>query len=284
MPLIRRIAEEVLGPGERARSVWKRADLIGDIMILKKPPGVSAGEMRLIAERILERLPYVKSVWMAAGPVGGAHRVRERLVHLAGERRTVTVYKEHGCRFKVDIMRVFITPRLSFEHLRVARAVRPWETVLNMFAGAGLFSIMAACKSSPRRVYSVDINPHAYELMVENVRLNRVEHIVEPILGDAAEVARSLLRGVADRVLLPLPELALEYLPHALLALRSCGTLHVYLHIGYDKGEDPRVLAERAVEDALERYGARCLRIIGSRVVRPVGPRTDQVVVDVQAG
>jgi len=284
LPLIRRVAEEVLGPGDRARSVWKRADLIGDIMVLKQPPGVGVDELRLIAERVLERLPYVRSVWLAAGPVRGEHRVRERLVHLAGERRTRTVYREHGCSFLVDIEKVFITPRLSYEHLRVARLVRPWETVVNMFAGAGLFSVLAACKSRPRRVYSIDINPEAYKLMSENAVLNRVDSIVIPLLGDAAMIARSMLRGTADRVLMPLPELALDYIPHALAALRSRSMLHVYLHISYARGEDPRRKAEHMVEEALLRAGAASVSIIGSRRVRPVGPRTDQVVVDAVAG
>lgn len=284
MSIIRRIAREVLGDESLARALWKRLDIIGDIAVLKLPPGVSVGAVRRVAERLVEELPYVRSVWLAASPVRGERRVRERLVHLAGERRTETVYREHGCEYRVDIARVFITPRLSYEHARVARLVRPWEVVTNMFAGAGLFSVLIACWASPRRVYSIDINPDAYRYMVENARLNRVDHIVEPILGDAAGVVRGRLRGTSDRVLMPLPELAEEYMPEAVAALRARGVIHVYLHVRYSRGEDPRRIAvERALE-AAARAGAPRARVIGSRRVRPVGPRMDQVVVDLLVG
>ena len=85
-----------------------------------------------------------------------------------------------------------------------------------MFAGVGCFSILIAKKAVDAKVYSIDINPVAYECMQENVRINRVFNRVFPLLGDSKEIVLSQLQGVADRVLMPLPELALEYLPYAL--------------------------------------------------------------------
>ena len=279
-PILRRLAREVLGE-DKARTVWKRMDIVGDIAIIKMPPGFSLEDAKALAEALVEMLPYVRSVWLAGGPVGGPYRVREGLIHLAGERRTETVYKEHGCRFKVDIAKVFITPRLNYEHMRVARQVGPGEVVVNMFAGAGLFSIIIACYSKPRKIYSIDINEYAYQYMVENCRLNNVCDVVVPIRGDAADVIKERLRGVADRVLMPLPELAIEYLPYALMALRGRGVVHVYLHEHYSKGEDPRVKAKARVIGALRDLGVSSFEVRAVRRVRRVGPRYDQVVVDV---
>lgn len=277
---MRRIAEEVLG-GEKARLVWSRIDIIGDIAVIKRPftGGVDLEDLKRVAAELVRRLPYIKSVWLAYSPVEGPYKTRE-FIHLAGEPRSETVYVEHGCRFRVDIRRVFITPRLNYEHIRIARLVEPGEVVVNMFAGAGLFSIIAACKSRPRTVYSIDVNPDAYRFMVENVRLNRVEDVVVPILGDAARVVEERLVRVADRVLMPLPELALEYLPYAVKALRGRGTVHVYLHVHYPRGTDPLKTSERLVGEALKALGVR-YKVVGSRRVRPVGPRTLQTVVDV---
>ncbi len=217
-------------------------------------------------------------MWAASTPVRGEYKLRT-FTHLAGEERSWTIYKEHGCRFKVDITKVFITPRLNNEHIRVARQVRPGEVVVNMFAGAGLFSIIIACKSKPRKVYSIDINEHAYKLMIENARLNRVEDIVEPIHGDAARVVEERLQQVADRVLMPLPDLALQYLPHALKALKpQGGVIHIYLHIHTPKGVNPLEEAWRKAKTRLP-PGSRLLQ---ARRVRPVGPRTLQVVLDVE--
>ena len=223
----------------------------------------------------------MKSVWLARGPVGGQYRVREGLVHLAGEYRTETMYREHGCRFKVDIAKVFITPRLNYEHMRVARQVGRGEIIVNMFAGAGLFSIIIACHARPRKVYSIDINKYAYNYIIENCKINNVCDVVVPIYGDAADVIRKRLRGIADRVLMPLPALAIEYLPYAVMALRGRGMIHVYLHERYSRGEEPRVKARARVSRALNELEVSSYEIRGVRRVRRVGPRHDQIVVDV---
>jgi len=276
--LVERLAREVLPEGR----VWKRVDIIGDIAVLKIPPGSADLEgLRRLGEALIRELGYVRSVWGVASPTEGAYRLR-RLVHLAGEERTETVYVEHGCRFRVDVAKVFVTPRLNYEHARIASLVRPGEVVVNMFAGAGLFSVIIACKSKPAKVYSIDINPSAYEYMTENVRLNRVEGVVEPLLGDAAEVVRSRLRGVADRVLMPLPELALRYMYYGILALRRRGFIHVYLHVRAPGRREALELAAYAARMEALRSGAREARVIGARRVRSVGPRTLQVAVDLE--
>jgi len=281
--LLRSIAVEVLGE-EKGGRVWSRIEIIGDIALIKKPltsDSITIEDLHVLAQTLLERLPYVRSVWAAVSPVEGAFKTR-RFIHLAGERRTKTIYKEHGCKFLVDITRVFITPRLSYEHRRIADLVRPGEIVVNMFAGAGLFSVIIACHSSPRKVYSIDINPDAYKYMVENIRLNRVEEVVEPILGDAAKVVEERLRGAATRVLMPLPELALDYLPYALEAIKRRGTIHVYLHVHTPKGGDPLEESKNLVTHRLEELGIRSYRVLGARRVRSVGPRRLQTVVDVE--
>ena len=257
-----------------------KVEFIGDIAIVKPPYGkpVDLDAARKYAEELMKAHKFVRSVWLAAGPVSGAHKVRP-LEYLAGERRTVTVYKEHGCSFVVDVAKDFITPRLNYEHMRVARLVREGEVVVNMFAGVGLFSIIIAKYSRPKAVHSIDINPDAYAHMVENIRLNKVEGVVIPYLGDAAEVITSKLTGIADRVLMPLPDLAIPYLKYAIAALRERGVVHVYLHVHAAKGEDPEEKAKGILAEAMS-----SLRVTwssqGSRVVRMVGPRIYQVVVD----
>ncbi|WP_148706370.1 class I SAM-dependent methyltransferase [Aeropyrum camini] len=282
LALLKHIAEEVLGR-DKAVLLWKRIDVIGDIAVIKKPMHgeVSIEDLRLVAGELLKRLPHVRSVWLALGPVGGVYKVRQNLVHLAGERRTSTVYREHGAVFLVDISKVFITPRLSYEHLRVARLVKPGETVVNMFAGVGIFSIIIALKSRPSKVYSIDINPEAHRLMVENIRLNRVERVVEPLLGDSARVVSESLRGVADRILMPLPDLALDYIKYALEALGGRGWLHVYLHVDYEKGKGHLRRACELVKSRVEERGWRLIKS-NARVVRSVGPKLLQVVVDAE--
>ncbi len=274
MTILRKIAEEVLGEKE-AKEIWSRIEIIGDIALIRRKFDYPIEKLRVLGEALLERT-NVKAVWAVEPGTIGAYRLH-KLVHLAGEKRTETVYKEHGYYFKVDVEKVFITTRLNYEHKRIAELANPWEVVINMFAGAGLFSIIMAKKV--KKVYSIDISPYAYYYMLENVKLNKVEDKVIPIFGDAARVIEEWLKGVADRVLMPLPELALEYLPYALKALRCCGWIHLYLHVFTPKGMKAEEVAKYEVLKALKALGAEW-EVRFTRLVRTVGPRQAQVVLD----
>ena len=276
-PLIRKLAHKVLG-SKKAKKIWSRIEIIGDIAVIRKPPDIDLEDMKAIGEEILKEIPYVKSVWCAVSEVKGTYRLRN-YVHLAGEHRSETVYVEHGCKFKLDITKVYISPALNYEHKRIAEMVKPGETIVNMFAGIGIFSIVIARKVSPVKVYSIDVNPYAYRYMVENVKINKVENYVIPLLGDAAEVIVEKLISVADRVLMPLPELAISYLKYAVLSLRSKGFLHTYLFVKANNRKESLKKAEETYSQELVKY-VRKYRLLSYRVVRSVGPRKYQVVLD----
>ncbi len=276
---LRKIAREVLGD-EKARKIWGRIEIIGDIAVIRVPFDMDPEELIPLAEKIIKELPYVKSVWAGLPGVEGPYRLR-KYVHLAGEKRSETIYKEHGCLFKVDITKVYVSPTLNYEHKRIAQQVKPGEIVVNMFAGAGFFSIIAAKYSKPKIVHSIDINPYAHKYMVINIKLNKVEDIVKPYLGDAAKIVERQLVNTCDRVLMPYPELALSYLKYALKALRSGkGYIHVYLHIDAEKGENPLTIGEKQLINELEALGVRKIDILNKRIVRTIGPRKYQVVID----
>jgi tRNA (guanine37-N1)-methyltransferase len=165
--------------------------------------------------------------------------------------------------------------------MRVARQVRDGEAVVNMFAGVGCFSLLIAKYSNVARVYSIDVNPAAFKYMQENIRVNRAYGRVIPIFGDAKEVIEARLRHVGHRVLMPLPEKALEYLPCALLALRvSGGWIHYYDFEHSKKGEDAVEKVKLKVAEKL--LGSNVtFEIPFGRVVRSTGPNWCQVVLDI---
>ncbi|RLF14515.1 MAG: class I SAM-dependent methyltransferase family protein [Thermoprotei archaeon] len=269
-------AKEVF-PEELLRYVIKSFDVVGDIMVIKVPPQLMEGRFRL-AEALLKKLPYVKVVVRQASPHEGDYRLRG-LEWLAGERRTETVHKEYGCRYKVDLAKTFFTPRLSYERLRVAKLVREGEVVFNMFAGVGCFSVLIA-KLAGAEVYSVDVNPEAVRLMYENVKLNKVEGLVHVVHGDSRSIGLSCLEGKVDRVLMPLPLKSYEFLDAAIASLRGRGVIHYY---DVERGRRDEVVSKlwRRVEVKIEELGARC-RLLGARIVREVGPRLLQAVLDVE--
>ena len=119
-------------------------DQIGDIIILRIPESL-VSKKEIIGKVLLEKVKTAKSVFYQSSPVSGDFRTR-KLELLAGEDKTETEYKEHGCRFIVDVEKAFFSPRLSTERDRIANLIQDGETVINMFGGVGMFSIIAAKK------------------------------------------------------------------------------------------------------------------------------------------
>jgi tRNA (guanine37-N1)-methyltransferase len=260
--------------------VYSAFDIVGHIAIIKTNQ-LSPQDAKATAEKILTIHKNMKAVYTQTSAIKSGYRDRE-LKLLAGDNGTVTTHKESGCTFQVDIAKCYFSPRLSHERTRIAKLVQRGETVVNMFAGVGCFSIIIAKTASEAKVYSIDVNSTAYEFMVENVRQNRVYTQVKPILGDAKAIIDTQLQKVADRVLMPLPELALQYLPTALSALkRHGGWIHFHYFVHATSKEDPVQKTKTEVEAKLDSLPIKYSFDYG-RIVRSTGPNWWHIVLDIK--
>jgi tRNA (guanine37-N1)-methyltransferase len=250
-------------------------DLVGDIAIIEIPPELDAYK-HVIGEVALETHKNVRTVLAKKGAVSGTYRLREFSV-VAGEPKTVTIHKEHGCQYYLDVAKVYFSPRLSYEHKRVASLVKQGETVVDLFAGVGPFAIQIAKARESVKVYAIDVNPDAVEFMKRSIRLNRVEGKVHPILGDAKQVVEERLAGTADRVIMNLPEKAMEFVEAACKALKpNGGIVHFYSFVSASVSlENVKLCFIKAVEKC-----GRKVEKIFSRVVRATAPYEWQVVLD----
>jgi len=265
---------------EELSCVYNSFDIIGDIAIIKIANS-NADSTEAVAKQIMSVHRRVKTVFGQTSSISGEFRVRE-LKLVAGEDRADTTHKESGCVFAVDVKKCYFSPRLSHERLRIARLVKSGETVVNMFAGVGCFSVIIAKTVPQIKVFSIDVNPTAIEYMDENVKINIVYGKVAPLFGDSKDIINAQLQRVADRVLMPLPEKALEYLPYAVLALKpSGGWIHFYDFQHAVKNEDPVEKTKLKVAQKLVNLGVG-YRFVFSRVVRSTGPNWYQIALDIQ--
>ncbi|MCW4006644.1 MAG: class I SAM-dependent methyltransferase family protein [Candidatus Bathyarchaeota archaeon] len=258
--------------------VYSSFDVVGDIAIVKSPSKETA---QAVGKAILRRHSNVKTVLAQTGGVRGDYRLRKLWV-VAGENKTKTVHKESGCLFSIDVQSCYFSPRLQHERRRIAKQTQPHETIVNMFAGVGCFSLVIAKKVPSTKIYSIDINPTAYEFIQENIQLNHASNQVFPMLGDAKELIQSHLQGQADRVLMPLPEKALSYLPCAISALKpQGGYLHVHIFEHATKHENPKEKTRKNLQEHLDSTNKN-YAISHMRLVRHTGPNWFHLVADVQ--
>lgn len=276
---LKALLSEIL-PSKEITYVHNSYDIIGDIAIIRTSEK-TAKHNKDIAQAIMTTHSNVKTVLAQTSAVKGEFRLK-KLKHIAGEKKTRTSHRESGCLFNVDVEKCYFSPRLVHERIRIAEQVKNGEVVVNMFAGVGSFSVLIAKHAKTRKVYSIDVNPIAVECMRENIRVNGVFGKVVPILGDAKEVIQGKLRRIADRVLMPLPEKTLEYLPYAQLALKkSGGWIHYYDFEHASKNEDAVKKAKLKVADRLQNLHAS-FQIPHGQIVRTTGPNWCQTVLDIK--
>jgi len=253
-------------------------DFVGDIAVVEVPTELK-DHKKAIGEAILKAHKRVNAVLAKSGTVEGVYRLREFEV-IAGVEKTTTTHREYGCVYHVDLAKAYFSPRLSNEHNRVASQVKEGEMVVDMFAGVGPFSILIAKKRENVKVYAIDVNPDAVEFLKQNVAVNRVENKVMPILGDVRQVVREQLIGVADRVIMNLPEKAIEYVDVACEVIKlGGGIMHYY---EFTTTPDPLETARVRLSEAISQTNRNVKKILLARVVRATAPFTWQVVVDAE--
>ena len=272
--MLKKLLENILTL-EESEELISAFDQIGNIIIVRIPDSLLS-KKKIIGETLLEQVKIAKSVFYQSSAVEGDFRTRN-LEILAGEDNTETEYKEFGCKFTVDVENAFFSPRLSTERERIANLIQDGEVMINMFAGVGMFSIMAA-KKKKCTVYSLDINPVASKLCEKNIKQNKLSGNVISINGDSSKIIKEQLVDKSDRTLMLLPERSDEFLESAISTTKNNGIIHYYSHIHADKKSEAGKLSE---EHYLSVTPVKS-EILSSKIVRPVGPRYYQTVVDVK--
>lgn len=248
-------------------------DIIGEIAIIEVPARLEK-KKRVIGKALLDTHLNVKTVFRKKGGRQGEYRVVP-LELIAGKKNSETVYVEHGIRMKLDVAKVYFSPRLSEERRRIASLVKEGETVAGLFAGVGPFPLVIASQKRCT-VYAVELNPVAVNYLRKNIDLNRrvLKGKIIPLEGDVKKIVKELPK--CDRVLMPLPKGGEDFLGAALSVCKQGGVVHFY-QFAPDKD-----LYSEALEKIQEagKCAGRKIRVLNKKVVRPYAPRVSQVVVD----
>jgi tRNA (guanine37-N1)-methyltransferase len=210
-------------PDEMLALLSSRFHVVGDIAILSLDPELD-GYKELIASALLDQCSNVHTVFNKTTPLEGERRI-SRLELLAGETNSVTVHREFGFRYHLDVARVFFNSRLGYERMRVAGQVKEREEVLVLFAGVGPFAIPPAARGA--RVVALEKSPEACGWLAVNARENGVEERIAVINADAFIMA-ALLRKRFDRAIVPTPygmDRIVDGLPEM---MRRGGIIHFY--------------------------------------------------------
>ncbi|TMW69017.1 hypothetical protein Poli38472_001173 [Pythium oligandrum] len=131
---------------------------------------------------------------------------------IAGEDDFDVELHESKAVFKFNYSEVYWNSRLQQEHLRLIKSFKPTDVLCDMMCGIGPFVIPSALRGC--KAYGNDLNPRSYHYLVENIKHNKVENLVEAYNLDGREFIDLLLRERKQftQVLMNLPAIALEFL------------------------------------------------------------------------
>ncbi len=250
-------------------------DVVGDIAIIEIDDEF-LDRKQMIGEALLCLHKNIKVVCMKTGIHDGEFRIQPYEV-VAGESRKETVHKENGCRIKLDIEKTYFSARLSTERKIVAEKVRKGEKVLVMFSGVAPYPVVIARNAEPEIVYGVEKNPDAHEYALENVRLNKIRN-AKVICGDAREEVPKI--GMKfDRILMPLPKNAQDFLDVALDASHDGTIIHFYDFLHEDEFAKAQEKIRKACSEAKKTFKLLEVRKVGQQ-----SPHVYRICVDFEVG
>jgi len=247
-------------------------DIVGDILIFADFPVQLKTWEKLVAEELMKIHKNVKVVCKKTKQYSGTFRI-PKIKIIAGEKRKETVHKENNVALKLNVEKVYFSPRSSTERQRIARLIKKGESVLVMFSGCAPFCCVIAKNSHPKEVYGIEINPTASKYAVENILLNKLSSI-KLFMGDVREIVPQLNKKF-NRILMPLPKGAESFLNMALSAAKKGAVVHFY---GFAHESEFNVLRQK-VKDACKTAKKSC-KIINLTKCGQFSPHVFRICID----
>lgn len=276
----RLVADECFDP-ELLDYLPSSFDIVGHILLIKLDKELLPSK-EIIGEALVNDFKHVRTVALEE-KVEGEFRIR-KLTHLAGDHVFETVHRENGLHYELNPTKVYFSPRLATERMRVVDAINERmnetgrsEDVFDMFAGVGPFSLLIAKRTGVVRVVAVDKNPYAIGYLKRNMERGHITS-VEPHPGDAAERA-GFFAGTGEkfqRIIMNLPSHPDPFFGPALEVLDTDSIVHFYR------------ITEQSETEKVKRYltntassGKRTISDIGVRVVHSYSATSSLYAFDV---
>ncbi len=244
-------------------------DTVGEIAILDINESVKKYEKE-IASNILKLHNNITTVVKKASEHAGEFRL-QMYTHLAGKKTLVTIHKENNARIKLDISKVYYSPRSSTERLRVAKQIKPGENVLVMFSGCGPFVFVIAKNSKAKNIVGIELNPEGHKFALENKKINKVENVVL-LNGDVRKIIPTLNEKF-DRIVMPLPKTGELFLKDAITVAKKNTIIHFYdfeNEVGFIK------TAKKKIENRL----GKKIKVLNGTLCGSYSPALSRICID----
>ncbi|MCK5321757.1 MAG: class I SAM-dependent methyltransferase family protein [Candidatus Aenigmarchaeota archaeon] len=247
-------------------------EIIGDIAIINIAPELTSYK-KVIAQTLASLHSNIKVVLSKTGDIEGEYRLADYEL-LFGD-RTETEYKENTCRFMVDPTKTYFSSKLGTERQRITDQVKDKEQILCMFAGIGPFPINIARKKDVT-IHAIEINPDAAKYLEKNIAFNKLKGRITFEIGSVADLVPKLEKKY-DRIIMPAPKDAEDFLDLALEKIKKGGIINLYTFTPEEEIETVFKRLEKLANDHNKK-----IKILDHRLCGNIGICQFRIAVDMK--
>jgi len=251
-------------------------ELLGNALILNLP-GELKKHWREIA-RVYAKTLRAELVLRRAGKVCGIYREPGAEL-LVGNKKEI-IHLENKIKFKFNPLEIMFSSGNIDERIRISTLAKANETVVDMFSGIGYFCLPMAVHSKPAKIIACELNPNAFHYLCENIKLNHVEEIVQPLLGDNREC---IPKGIADRIVMGYIKSDNTHRTAALGILKPTGGWIHYHHVGFKNNavESAFDKVQESLTNSMfnEHFDAE---VENQYIIKSYGPKLVHLVLDIR--
>ena len=246
-------------------------DTVGEIAILEIDEDMRKRE-EIIAKTLLETHKNIKTILRKDDKHEGEFRT-QKMKWLLGEKTKEATHKENNVKIKVNVETIYFSPRLASERKRISEQVEKDEEILVMFSGCAPYPCVLARNTKAKHITGIELNPEGHKYGLMNIEMNKIKNVT--LINDDVNKACKKIKQKYDRIIMPLPKNAEDFLDAALSVSKKGTIIHFYNFLHEDEFRE----AERKVQEACKKNGFEYKKIILVKAGQQ-SPRTYRICLD----
>ena len=270
MPTLKELLKDKLS--EKELSLMPNSyDTVGSIAIFAELKKELKKKEKIISETLMQNNKHILTVAKKTGKYSGKYRV-PKINIIAGIKTKEAIHKENNCIFKLDIEKCYFSSRSASERLRLSKLIKNDESILVMFSGIGVFPIVISKNSKPKEIYGIEINPTAHKYAEENKKLNKANNVTF-LKGDVKKIIPKI-KNKFDRIIMPLPKSAEDFLETAIKISKKGTIFHFY---DFSQEKDFPEQSINKIKSKIKNF-----KVLNSILCGRYSPYTHRVCIDFQ--